>query len=230
VLVKQLIFELIMDYDLENDKRELFDRISSELNDNRVVDAMMRVPREVFVPVEAAHLAYADMALAIGHDQTISQPYMVALMTSALDVRRMDRVLDIGTGSGYQAAVLAQLARQVVTTERLPALIGSAESRLKSLGYTNIIVREAGVELGLPGEPRFNGILVGAGAPKLPRELVEQLEIGGRLVVPVGSREEQQLMKVIRTPQGFSVATLGGCRFVPLIGEGAWPETGPSTE
>ena len=100
-----------MDYDLENDKRELFDRISSELNDNRVVDAMMRVPREVFVPVEAAHLAYADMALAIGHDQTISQPYMVALMTSALDVRRMDRVLDIGTGSGYQAAVLAQSAR-----------------------------------------------------------------------------------------------------------------------
>lgn len=219
-----------MDIDFEHDKRELFDRILNELGDQRVADAMMRVPRERFVPVEASHMAYADMALSIGHDQTISQPYMVAIMISALDVRRMDRVLDIGTGSGYQAAVLAQLAREVVTTERIPALMRIAGDRLKSLGYTNITVREAGPGLGLPDETRFNGIVIGAGAPKLPRELVDQLEGGGRLVVPVGSRQEQQLMKVIRTPDGFSVATLGGCRFVPLIGEGAWPDDDLATE
>ena len=208
----------------EKDKRHLFNRILTELGDQKVVDAMNRVPRERFVPVESEHLAYADMALAISHAQTISQPYMVAMMISALEVRRMDRVLDIGTGTGYQAAVLAQMAQEVVTTERIPALARSAEIRLKSLGYANITVREAGPELGLPNEPRFNGIVIGAGAPKLPGELVNQLVMGGRLVVPVGSREEQQLMKVIRTPHGFSVATLGGCRFVPLIGEGAWPE------
>ena len=219
-----------MDMDFERDKRELFERILTELDDQRVIDAMMRVPRERFVPDEASHMAYADMALAIGNDQTISQPYMVAMMISALEVRRMDRVLDIGTGSGYQAAVLAQMAREVVTTERIPALMRIAEGRLKSLGYTNIILRAAGSELGLPGGPRFNGIIVGAGAPKLPSELVEQLEVGGRLVVPIGSRQEQQLMKVIRTPHGFSVATLGGCRFVPLIGDGAWPEDDPAFE
>ena len=219
-----------MDFDTERDKKALFDRISVELDDQRVIEAMLRVPREEFVPAEAAHLAYADMALRIGYDQTISQPYMVALMTSVLGVRRMDRVLDIGTGSGYQAAVLAELAREVVSTERILTLIRPAESRLQSLGYANITVKRAGRELGLPGEPRFNGIIVGAGAPKLPTELVEQLEIGGRLVVPVGSRQEQQLIKVVRTHDGFSVETLGGCRFVPLIGEGAWPGEGTTIE
>jgi len=219
-----------MDFDTERDKKALFDRISVELDDQRVIEAMLRVPREEFVPAEAAHLAYADMALRIGYDQTISQPYMVALMTSVLGVRRMDRVLDIGTGSGYQAAVLAELAREVVSTERILTLIRPAESRLQSLGYANITVKRAGRELGLPGEPRFNGIIVGAGAPKLPTELVEQLEIGGRLVVPVGSRQEQQLIKVVRTHDGFSVDTLGGCRFVPLIGEGAWPGEGTTIE
>ena len=219
-----------MDFDTERDKKALFDRISVELDDQRVIEAMLRVPREEFVPGEAAHLAYADMALPIGYDQTISQPYMVALMTSVLGVRRMDRVLDIGTGSGYQAAVLAELAREVVSTERILTLIRPAETRLQSLGYANITVKRAGRELGLPGEPRFNGIIVGAGAPKLPTELVEQLEIGGRLVVPVGSRQEQQLIKVVRTHDGFSVETLGGCRFVPLIGEGAWPGEGTTIE
>ena len=219
-----------MDFDTERDKKALFDRISVELDDQRVIEAMLRVPREEFVPAEAAHLAYADMALPIGYDQTISQPYMVALMTSVLGVRRMDRVLDIGTGSGYQAAVLAELAREVVSTERILTLIRPAETRLQSLGYANIIVKRAGRELGLPGQPRFNGIIVGAGAPKLPTELVEQLEIGGRLVVPVGSRQEQQLIKVVRTQDGFSVATLGRCRFVPLIGEGAWPGEGTTIE
>ena len=219
-----------MDFDTERDKKALFDRISVELDDQRVIEAMLRVPREEFVPAEAAHLAYADMALAIGHDQTISQPYMVALMTSVLGVRRMDRVLDIGTGSGYQAAVLAELAREVVSTERILTLIHPAETRLQSLGYANITVKRAGRELGLPGGPRFNGIIVGAGAPKLPTELVEQLEIGGRLVVPVGSRQEQQLMKVVRTHDGVSVARRGGCRFVPLIGEGAWPDEGTTIE
>lgn len=212
----------------ESDRQDLFERILNELDDQRVADAMMTVPRERFVPPEASHLAYADMALAIGRDQTISQPFMVALMVSALEVRRMDRVLDVGTGSGYQAAVLAELAREVVTTERIPELAQSARQRLESMGYANISVREAGPVLGLPAEARFNAIVVGAGAPKLPHQLVDQLVLGGRLVIPVGSRTEQQLMKVIRTAHGFSVSTLGGCRFVPLIAEGAWPDTGAS--
>lgn len=212
-----------MGLEIKQSKERLFRNLFSELNDHRVVEAMINVPREKFVPPELEHLAYEDSPLAIECGQTISQPYIVALMISLLDITRMDRVLDVGTGSGYQAAVLAELAREVVSVERIQLLVTNAQARLDLLAYKNITLLEAGPELGLPGEPRFNAIIVGSGAPRLPKQLVDQLEIGGRLVVPVGSREEQQLMKIVKTTHGFSVETLGRCRFVPLIGEGAWP-------
>ena len=203
------------------------ERLSKELGDATVVQAMERVPREAFVPESSASLAYEDTPLPIGEGQTISQPYIVAVMVSALELRRTDKVLELGTGSGYQAAVLSELAREVISVERIRSLAESARLRLESLGYTNVEVSVAGGELGRPQAAPYDAIIVAAGAPRLARDLIDQLEVGGRLVGPVGSKESQELMKVIRTPEGFSVRTLGPCRFVPLIGEGAWPEEVP---
>ena len=209
---------------LEEKKKRLFDQIRAELADQRVVNAMMEVAREAFIPGASAHLAYDDAALPIGEGQTISQPYIVALMVSSLEVRRTDAVLEVGTGSGYQAAVLAELAREVTSVERRSALADSARARLASLGVANVTVHLAGAALGWPSGAPYNGIIVAAAAPRLPRELIDQLEIGGRLVVPIGSREQQELMKFTRTAEGFSVESFGSCRFVPLVGEGAWDE------
>ena len=183
---------------------------------------MERIPREAFVVESTAHLAYDDAPLPIGEGQTISQPYIVAMMVNALELRRTDRVLEIGTGSGYQAAVLGELAGTVITVERLADLAETAARRLRSLGYGNVDVRLAGDELGWPSGAPYDGIVAAAGAPKLPRGLMDQLSVGGRLVVPVGSLEAQELMKVRRTQDGFAVSTLGSCRFVPLIGADAW--------
>ena len=185
---------------------------------------MGRVPREAFVPEASAHLAYEDIPLPIGEGQTVSQPYVVAVMVGALELRRTDRVLEIGTGSGYQAAVLAEISAEVLTVERIKSLADTAVQRLESLGYSSVQVHLSGPELGWPKANNFDAVIVAAGAPRLPRELIEQLKVGGRLVVPVGSRESQELMKVTKTKDGFSVRTLGSCRFVPLIGNGAWPE------
>ena len=146
-------------------------------------------------------------------------------MVGALELRRTDKVLEIGTGSGYQAAILAELAARVVSVERFSSLADSARERLHSLGYTNVEVFQAEEGLGWPREAPYDAIVVAAGAPRLPRELIEQLAIGGRLVIPVGSMEIQELMKVIRTADSFSVRTMGDCRFVPLMGDGAWPES-----
>ena len=193
------------------------------MGDARVIEAMGRVPREAFVPESSVGQAYDDIALPIGEGQTISQPYIVALMVNALELRRSDKVLEIGTGSGYQAAILAELASQVISVERIPTLADSAQQRLRSLGYTNVEVCLAETELGWPAGTPYNAIVVAAGAPTLPRDLMEQLEIGGRLIMPVGSMEAQELMKVSRTADSFSVRTLGSCRFVPLVGKDAWP-------
>ena len=209
---------------LKEAKRRLLERLKAEIDDLRVVEAIERVPREAFVPESSVHLAYEDIPLPIGEDQTISQPFIVGLMLSALELRRSDRVLEIGTGSGYQAAILAELAAEVISTERIPSLADSARQRLVDLGYGTVQVCLAGDELGWPQATPYDAIIVAAGAPKLPRELVDQLVVRGRLIVPVGSNEAQELMKVTRTTDGFSVRTLGGCRFVPLIGPGAWQE------
>jgi protein-L-isoaspartate(D-aspartate) O-methyltransferase len=144
-------------------------------------------------------------------------------MVGQLELRRTDRVLEIGTGSGYQAAVLAELAGEVISIERIRPLADKARERLATRGYSNAVVHEAVDQLGWPAEAPYDAIVVAAGAPKLPRELVAQLVIGGRLVIPVGSKDSQDLMKVTKTAEGFSVRTLVPCRFVPLIGEGAWP-------
>ena len=211
---------------LERDKRDLFDHLRREIRDEVVLNAMKRVPRELFVPAESQHQAYKDIPLPIGEDQTISQPFIVALMTSSLELRGEERVLEVGTGSGYQAAVLSRLVPRggVLSMERVPGLAEAAATRLRSMGYHNVEVRVAGQTLGCPEESPFDAIIVTAASPRLPHVLLNQMAVGGRMVIPVGTLNEQELTKVLRTGEGHNVSMLGPCRFVPLIGEGAWPE------
>jgi protein-L-isoaspartate(D-aspartate) O-methyltransferase len=213
------------DKDIAQTKRDLFRQLHRNIRSQSVLRAMERVPRERFVPPEARHMAYLDIPLGIGESQTISQPYIVALMTEALDLRGYERVLEIGTGSGYQAAVLSLLVPQgqVITVERMPSLAEGARTVLQKLGYDNVTVDLAGPTLGAPRHAPFDAIIVTAASPQIPDSLVSQLAIGGRLVIPVGSRDNQELMKVIRTDEGISVRWLGPCRFVPLIGRDAFP-------
>ena len=199
-------------------------RLRGEISDARVVDAMDRVPREAFVPKEYRNAAYEDSALPLSEGQTISQPFMIATMIEALGPRRSDRVLEVGTGSGYQAAILAELVREVLTVERIASLADTAKTRLKSLGYENVMVRVAEERIGWTSGAPYDGIVVAAAAPKLIRGLVDQLADGGRLVIPVGGRRQQNLMKVVRSDANYAVTTLSACRFVPLIGRDAWPE------
>jgi protein-L-isoaspartate(D-aspartate) O-methyltransferase len=203
-------------------RASLIAKLSSEISDKRVLAAMSHIPREIFVPPASRPMAYEDSPLPIGCEQTISQPYIIALMTQALELTGSEKVLEIGTGSGYQTAILAELARQVVTVERLPALAESARKVLDTLGYTNIETHIAGETLGWkPGAP-YGAILVTAGAPELPDELLSQLASGGRMVIPVGSRYMQELYKVTKRPDRNVLENLGGCRFVSLIGKNAW--------
>lgn len=202
----------------------MIERLRSEIPDERVIQAMERVPREEFVPGESRDLAYEDIPVPIGEGQTISQPFIVALMVRALELNRMDKVLEIGSGSGYQAAVMAGLAARVISVERIQSLADSAGERLVSLGYNSVEIVYAEKRLGWEMEAPYDAIIVAAGAPKLPQELMEQMAVGGRLVIPVGSLASQELMKVTRSAEAYSVETLGPCRFVPLLGEGAWPE------
>jgi len=206
------------------EKERLFESLSKEIGDKRVIEAMRRVPRELFVLPENRDFAYEDIPLPIGYGQTISQPFIVALMTEALELRGDERVLEIGTGSGYQTAILAILAREVVTVERCEELLRSAEERLKKLGFKNIEFHLAGDELGWREGAPYDGIIVTAGAPKIPEALKDQLKDGGRMVIPVGSRYEQRLLRVRKVKSDYIVEDLGGCRFVPLIGKEAWEE------
>ncbi len=210
--------------DFEAARTRLIKHLGSEVKDKRVLAVMARVPREYFVPAERRHLAYEDRPLPIGLDQTISQPFIVALMTEALELTGSEKVLEIGTGSGYQTAILAELTRLVITIERLPALAESARKVLDSLGYTNIVMHLADGTLGWPEEAPYDAIIATAGAPSVPSNLVAQLAIGGRMVIPVGSRYLQELYKVTRQRDKNTIQKLGGCRFVSLVGSGAWPE------
>ncbi len=209
---------------LEAARARLIEYLGQEIKDRRVLAALARVPRELFVPLESRHMAYEDGPLPIGYGQTISQPFIVALMTQALELTGGEKVLEVGAGSGYQAAVLAELAQQVITVERLTPLVERARTSLDSLGYTNVTVHQAGKTLGWPREAPYDGIIVAAGAPDVPPGLLSQLVMGGRLVIPVGSRHMQQLYKVTRRKDRNEVETLGGCYFVSLIGSGAWEE------
>jgi len=189
-----------------------------------VLKVMRSIPRELFVPVGSRQLAYEDRPLPIGYDQTISQPFIIALMTEALELKGDEKVLEVGTGSGYQAAILAKLARRVVTTERVSALAEAAKKVLDSLGFTNIEVHLAEETLGWQKGAPYDAIIVTAGAPRVPPDLLAQLAIGGRLVIPVGSRYIQELYKITKGKKKNVVENLGGCRFVSLIGKGAWAE------
>ena len=188
---------------------------------------MERVPRERFVPPERRHMAYLDLPLGIGEGQTISQPYIVGLMVQALGLRGHERVLEVGTGSGYQAAVLSQMVPRgrVVTVELVAALANRARSLLKDLGYRNVTVQSAGDTLGCASEGPFDAIVVAAASPTLPESLVSQLAPGGRLVIPVGTLEQQELVQALRTDEGLSLRMFGPCRFVPLFGREAFPKT-----
>ncbi len=192
------------------------------IHDRHVLRIMEAMPRHLFVDDTLAARAYSDHALPIGDEQTISQPYMVALMTQALDLTGNEKVLEIGTGSGYQTAILAELAERVFTIERIPAIAAAARERLTALGYTNVVFRCADGTLGWREMAPFDRILITAGAPRMPAFLEEQLRPGGIAVVPVGESENQSLVKATRTEDGLAQRVLCGCTFVPLIGREGW--------
>lgn len=210
--------------DFEAARAELIGHLAREIKDKRVLAAMARIPRECFVPSESADFAYEDRPLPIGLGQTISQPFIVALMTQNLELTGNEKVLEIGTGSGYQTAILAELSRLVITIERLPALAETAKKALDSLGYKNIAVHLAEETLGWKADAPYDAILATAAAPRVPEELLAQLAIGGRLIIPVGSRYMQELCKITRHKKQDKTQNLGSCRFVSLIGQGAWEE------
>jgi protein-L-isoaspartate(D-aspartate) O-methyltransferase len=198
------------------------------IDDPQVLAALLKVPRHLFVEDALRGQAYGDYALPIGDKQTISQPYIVALMTAALQLKKDDRVLEIGTGSGYQTAVLAQLVSRIFSIERLPLLARRARKILDSIGCAHVQIRVGDGTLGWPEEAPFDAIIVTAGAPKMVEVYCRQLAPGGRLVIPVGGAGGQQLRRITRTTgEEYREEDLVDCRFVPLIGSGGWPESPP---
>jgi len=194
------------------------------VSDLRVLAAMSGVPREEFVPKELRYRSYEDMPLPIGEGQTISQPYIVAAMTAALGLNGSERVLEIGTGCGYQAAILSHVAKVAFSVESRSELASAAAARLERLGYANVHVHCGDGTLGMPEFAPFNAILVAAGAPAVPEPLRAQLAEGGRMILPVGDAENQELHLIERIGNSFHTRTLEGCRFVPLVGHHGWKE------
>ena len=215
-----------MDKSLEKAKKSLFSNLRCKISAEYVIRAMEQVPRERFVPAAHRRMAYSDMPVSIGEGQTISQPYVVALMLAALSLQGHEKVLEVGAGSGYQAAVLSLLAPQgqVCAVELVPSLAQRADALLRELDYPNVRVELASPTLGCRDHGPFDAIIVAAASPKLPESLVAQLAVGGRLVIPIGTLEQQDLVRAVRTEEGLSVSMLGPCRFVPLIGQEAFPQ------
>jgi protein-L-isoaspartate(D-aspartate) O-methyltransferase len=210
----------------QRQRNEMVDKqiIARGINDPRVLSAMRTVPRHLFVSEAMMDQAYGDYPLPIGEQQTISQPYIVAEMTQALQISADDRVLEIGTGSGYQAAILAHMAFRVYTIERIYSLYLRSRKLFDQLRYHNIVTRYSDGTTGWKEHSPFDAIIVTAGSPEIPAVLVNQLAMGGRMVIPVGDRHSQDLIKLVRDEQGVHKTNLGGCRFVKLIGEHGWEE------
>jgi protein-L-isoaspartate(D-aspartate) O-methyltransferase len=193
------------------------------IKDKRVIDAMLTVPRHLFIPEEALwSQAYSDYPLPIGEKQTISQPYIVAFMTESLELKGKEKVLEIGTGSGYQTAVLSMLTEKVYSIERISMLASRARKVLDSLNCSNVVIRISDGTLGWPEEAPFDAILVTAAAPDVPKCYIDQLNTGGRLVIPVGDEYSQILVKITKTKTGMTRQDMGGCRFVKLVGRHGW--------
>ncbi|HXW54274.1 MAG TPA: protein-L-isoaspartate(D-aspartate) O-methyltransferase [Candidatus Cybelea sp.] len=213
--------------DFESARRTMVSRQIRErgIQSARVLAAMESVPRHLFVPPDQIASAYTDEPLPIGEGQTISQPFMVAAMAEALGLEGRERVLEIGAGSGYQAAVLSLLAREVVAVEAQPSLAASARERMARLGYTNVCIEQGDGSLGWPSAAPYDAILVTAAAPSVPPPLVEQLGNGGRLVVPVGRSEYQELLRITKRDGETSQESLYACRFVPLVGRYGWHDS-----
>jgi protein-L-isoaspartate(D-aspartate) O-methyltransferase len=206
---------------------ERLDMVARQIRDRgirsaRVLDTMETVPRHLFVPAEWIRGAYADEPLPIGGGQTISQPFMVAAMADALSLEGHERVLEVGCGSGYQAAVLSRLAREVIAVETQPALVASARERLARMDYANVIVEQGDGSEGWPASAPYDAILVTAAAPEVPQPLIDQLAEGGRLVIPVGGSKHQELMRIVKREGRITERSLYSCRFVPLLGRYGW--------
>jgi protein-L-isoaspartate(D-aspartate) O-methyltransferase len=196
------------------------------IQDPRVLDAMRAIPRHIFVPPTYRSVAYGDHPLPIGEGQTISQPYIVAMMTELLEPHAEDRILEIGAGSGYQAAILGKLVRRVVTIERIPEVAEGARRHLEELGIHNVVLIVGDGTLGHPAEAPYDAVIITASTPEVPQPLIEQLAEGGRLVAPVGGREYQELIRIVKRKGRLETESYGGVVFVPLIGEHGWrPET-----
>jgi protein-L-isoaspartate(D-aspartate) O-methyltransferase len=198
--------------------------VARGIKNPRLLAAMRKIPRHLFVDVGLLSRAYDDSSLPIGAKQTVSQPYMAARMTEALDLSGEEKVLEIGTGSGYQSALLAEMSFNVFSVEKIRALAIKARAVLDRLQYHNIAIQVGDGTIGWPEHSPFDAIMVTAGAPGLPRPLIEQLNVGGRLVIPVGDDESQVLVRVTRHPSGFEEEQLGDCRFVKLWGKFGWQE------
>jgi protein-L-isoaspartate(D-aspartate) O-methyltransferase len=216
------------DATLESSRARMLTLLRARIHDRRVIEAMAFVRRERFVPPDLRSRAYDDAALPIDEGQTISQPLIVAMMLEALALSPSDRVLEVGTGSGYEAAVLSHLALEITTVERLSSLRHHALSVLVELGLANVRVYPAADELGLRDRAPYDAVVVSAGAPHVPRALIDQLAEGGRLVLPVGDLRAQELLRVVRTARGIELTRLGPCAFVPLVGPAAWSEAAVS--
>ena len=197
--------------------------IDRGITDQRVIDTMLAIPRHLFVEPGLQGHAYSDASLPIGEKQTISQPFMVASMSAALELQGHERVLEVGTGSGYQTAILATLAKRIYSIERISLLASRARKVLDSLRLSNINIKLGDGTMGWKDQAPFDAILVAAGSPEIPEEYLTQLDIGGKLVIPVGDRDQQVLVRVVRQADGqFKSEQMMGCRFVPLIGEQGW--------
>jgi len=212
------------DYRLARERMVKNQLIPRGIADENVLQAMGKIQRHLFVEEALVGEAYNDHPLPIGNKQTISQPYIVALMTEALELTGKEKVLEIGTGSGYQTAILAELSDMVYTVERIEPLLEKSKTLLKSLGYTNVYFKAYDGTLGWEDFAPYDAIMVTAGAPKVPEPLLKQLADGGRMIIPIGNKYSQDLIKVTRVDDRFVENNLGGCRFVDLIGEHGWKD------